>query len=124
MTIELRRGTRIIDLQVEDTDPARARALVESLVTEYEKWTSDRQTAITLQASEGLAREEKRLREHMDASARKLQEFRETHPVPGLEGSESGSPVRDALATLSSQLTDSTAARLRLESEFEAYREI
>ena len=121
VNIALRRGTRIIDLQVEDTDPARARALVESLVIEYEKWTSDRQTAITLRASEGLASEEKRLREHMDASERKLQEFRETHPVPGLEGSESGSPVRDALGTLSSQLTESTAARLRLESEFEAY---
>jgi capsular exopolysaccharide synthesis family protein len=121
VNIELRRGTRIIDLQVEDTDPARAKQLVESLVTEYEKWTNERQTAITLQASEGLAGEEQRLRERMDAAARKLQEFRETHPVPGLEGSESGSPVRDALGTLSSQLTEATAARLRLESEFEAY---
>jgi capsular exopolysaccharide synthesis family protein len=121
VNIELRRGTRIIDLVVEDTDPARAKQLVESLVTEYEKWTSERQTAITLQASEGLAREEMRLRERMDASARRIQEFREAHPVPGLEGSESGSPVRDALATLSTQLTEATAARLRLESEFEIY---
>ena len=121
VSVELRRGTRIIDLQVEDTDPARARQLVESLVTEYEKWTTDRQQAITRQAGEGLAREEERLRERMDASARKLQEFREAHPVPGLEGTESGSPVRDALSTLSSQLTEATASRLRLESEFEAF---
>ncbi|MES2441093.1 MAG: hypothetical protein V4584_18670 [Verrucomicrobiota bacterium] len=119
--IELRRGTRLIDLQVEDTDPVRARRLVESLVEEYEKWTNDRQIAITRQASEGLAGEEARLRERMETSARKLQEFRETHPVPGLEGTESGSPVRDALGTLSSQLTEATAARLRLESEFEAF---
>lgn len=118
--IELRRGTRIIDIQVDDTDPARARRLVESLVQEYEKWTNDRQKAVTQQASEGLAREEERLRERMEASARRLQEFRETHPVPGLEGSGSGSPVRDALGTLSSQLTEATAARLRLESEFES----
>jgi capsular exopolysaccharide synthesis family protein len=121
VSIELRRGTRIIDLVAEDTDPARARQLVESLVNEYEKWTSERQTAITLQASEGLAREEERLCERMDASARRIQEFREKHPVPGLEGSESGSPVRDALGALSSQLTEATAARLRLESEFETY---
>lgn len=120
VSIELRRGTRIIDIQVDDTDPARARRLVESLVEEYEKWTTERQKAVTLQASEGLAREEERLRERMDASARKLQEFRKTHPVPGMEGGESGSPVRDALGTLSSQLTEATAARLRLESEFEA----
>jgi polysaccharide biosynthesis transport protein len=119
--IALRRGTRIIDLQVEDTDPARAKRLVESLVEEYEMWTNERQIAITQQASEGLSREEERLRERMEESARKLQEFRQAHPVPGLEGSESGSPVRDALGSLSSQLTEATAARLRLESEFEAF---
>ncbi len=119
--IELRRGTRIIDLRVDDTDPARAKALVESLVTEYQKWTTERQQAITQQASEGLAREEGRLRERMEVSARKLQEFRQAHPVPGLEGSSSGSPMRDALGTMSAQLTDATAARLRLESEFEAF---
>jgi len=119
--VELRRGTRIIDVAVEDSDPVRAKHLVESLVAEYEKWTRERQQMITRQANEGLAREEERLSARMAESARKLQEFRETHPVPGLEGSESGSPVRDALGTLSSQLTQATAERLRLEAEFEAY---
>ncbi len=121
VNIALRRGTRIIDIQVTDTDPERAKQLVESLVTEYEKWTTERQELITQQASDGLAREEVRLRERMAESARKLQEFREQHPVPGLEGSESGSPVRDSLATLSAQLNEAKAARLRLESEFEAF---
>ncbi|MEO5716140.1 MAG: hypothetical protein ABIT37_21855, partial [Luteolibacter sp.] len=119
--IELRRGTRIIDIHVDDTDPGRAKHLVESLVAEYEKWTTDRQKLITQQASDGLAREEARLRERMEASAGKLQEFRHAHPVPGLEGSESGSPVRDELSTLSAQLTETKAARLRLQSEFEAF---
>ncbi|RYD42751.1 MAG: hypothetical protein EOP85_10870, partial [Verrucomicrobiaceae bacterium] len=119
--IALRRGTRIIDIQVDDTDPARAKRLVESLVEEYEKWTNDRQKTINQQANEGLAREEERLRSRMEESARQLQEFRQAHPVPGLEGTESGSPMRDALGTLSSQLTEATAARLRLEAEFEAF---
>ncbi|MES2660591.1 MAG: polysaccharide biosynthesis tyrosine autokinase [Verrucomicrobiota bacterium] len=119
--VELSRGTRIIVIQVDDTDPARAKRLVESLVSEYEKWTSERQQAITLQASQGLAREEERLRQRMEDSARKLQEFRQAHPIPGLEGTGSGSPVRESLETLSTQLTQATAARLRLEAEFEAY---
>lgn len=121
VSVTLRRGTRIIDLTVEDTDPARAKRLVESLVAEYEKWTTERQQAITRQASEGLAREEERLSARMAESARKLQEFRETHPVPGLEGSDGGSPVRDTLGALSAQLTQATAERLRLEAEFETY---
>jgi len=119
--VELERGTRIIQIQVEDTNPARAKRLVESLVEEYQSWTNERQVGITKQASEGLKREEERLTERMTISALRLQEFRETHPVPGLEGIESSSPVRDSLSALNSQLTEATAARLKLESEFETY---
>lgn len=119
--VELRRGTRIIDITVDDRDPERAKLLVESLVSEYEAWTTERQQAITTQASEGLTREEARLREKMQASAQKLQDFREAHPVPGLEGAEGVGPVRDELATLSAQLTAARAERLKLEAEYEAF---
>ncbi len=122
VSVELSRGTRIISVSVEDTDPERARRLVESLVGEYQKWTNERQEGIARQASEGLAREESRLREKMEATARALQEFREIHPIPGLEGGDAGSPVKDALAALGGQLTTATADRLRLESEAAAYR--
>jgi len=118
--VELVRGTRLIEVNIDDTDPARAKALVESLVAEYENWTAERQKAITLRANEGLAREEKMLRERMDSSAQKLQEFRLQNSVFGVDGSENG-PLQSVLTTLSSQLTDATAARLRLESEFEAF---
>lgn len=121
VNVQLSRGTRVIDIQVDDTDPVRARNLVQSLVDEYEKWTDENQKAITLKASEGLAREEQRLREQMEASARGLQEFRKAHPVPGMEGADGGTPVRDSLSTLSAQLTAATATRLHLESEYEAY---
>jgi capsular exopolysaccharide synthesis family protein len=57
----------------------------------------------------------------MAESARKLQEFREMNPVPGLEGAGTGNPVGDVLGTLSNQLTQATAERLRLEAEFETY---
>ncbi|MES2475365.1 MAG: hypothetical protein V4640_06270 [Verrucomicrobiota bacterium] len=119
--VELRRGTRFIDLRVDDHDPERAKRLVTSLVDEYEKWTGESQQAITRQASQGLKNEEERLRARMEASAKELQDFRMAHPVPGLEGSDSGSPVRSSLETLSAELTEATATRLRLETEFEAY---
>lgn len=118
--VDLVRGTRLIEINVEDTDPARAKVLVESLVTEYEAWTAERQKAITLRANEGLAREEKVLRERMEASAQKLQEFRLQNSVSGTDGTDGGSG-QSVLMTLSSELTDATAARLRLESEFEAF---
>ncbi|MGD7651739.1 MAG: GumC family protein [Verrucomicrobiales bacterium] len=119
--VGLRRGTRIIDVTVEDADPERARRLVEALVDEYENWTSERQREITELASEGLRREEARLRAEMEESARRLQEFRVANPVPGLERSAEGSVVSDALGALNSELTQATAERLRLEAEYETY---
>lgn len=119
--VGLRRGTRIIDVAVEDTDPERAKRLVESLVSEYEAWATERQKTITQMASEGLAREEERLRARVEESARKIQEFRVQNPIPGLEGNDRGSVAGDTLATLNAQLTQATAERLRLEAEFETY---
>ena len=121
VSVELRRGTRIINLSVEDSDPQRAKRIVESLVEEYEKWTTERQQAITVQASEGLAKEEERLKGLIAESSKKIQEFREAHPIPGLEVADGGVASRDTLGTLSSQLTQATAERLRLEAEFETY---
>lgn len=121
VSAELDRGTRIVRIRAEDTEPKRAKAIVESLVSEYEKLTTERQNTVTQRASEGLAREEERLRQRMEISASGLQKFREEHPIPGLEGAEGGSPVRDALGSLSTQLSDAKATRLRLESEFETY---
>ncbi|HVJ47453.1 MAG TPA: Wzz/FepE/Etk N-terminal domain-containing protein, partial [Luteolibacter sp.] len=120
--VELRRGTRIIDVSIDDTKPERAKVLVSALVGEYEKWSADRQRSITALASEGLAREEVRLREKMDASAGKLQQFREQHRVPGLESAEGGAPANDSLVALSGQLAQAKSERLRLEAEYEAFR--
>ena len=120
--VELRRGTRIIDIAVDDTKPLRARELVQSLVSEYEKWSADRQTTITQLASDGLAREELRLREKVESSARKPEEFRENHRVPGLEVAEGAGLVNGNLGTLTSEMGQAKSERLRLEAEYEALR--
>lgn len=122
VVVELRRGTRIIDIAIDDTNPERARELVQALVTEYEKWSADRQSSITQMASEGLSREEGKLREKMEASLKKLQDFREAHRVPGLEAPEGVAPANEGLVTLGGQLARAKSDRLRLEAEYEAFR--
>lgn len=119
VSVELRRGTRIIDISVDDTDAERARVLVESMVREYEAWTTERQQGVTKQASEGLSREEERLRKKMEDSAARLQEFRREHPLPGLDSADGGAG-RDNLGELNRQLTQAKAERLKLEAEYEA----
>lgn len=121
VTVALRRGTRIIDLHVEDRDPERARRLVDSIKTNYENWTAERQENLTEVLSQGLAREEQRLRTKMEESAAKVQQFREANAVPGLEAGP-GAPVRDELGDLTAQLTRARAERLQLEAQVDAFQ--
>ena len=120
--IELLRGTRKIGIAVEDTDPQRAKRLVQSIVSEYEAWTKESTQELARRAGEGLATEEEKLRESMDAADARLQEFREAHPVPGLEGREGSGNGADPLGALNSQLTQAKSERLRLESEYESFK--
>jgi succinoglycan biosynthesis transport protein ExoP len=120
--VELLRGTRKIGISVEDTDPQRAKRLVLSVIAEYESWTKDNSQELARRAGEGLATEEEKLRMAMEAADGRLQEFREAHPVPGLEGREGSGPVTDQLGALNSQLTQAKSDRLRLESEYESFK--
>lgn len=119
--VALRRGTRLLDIAVEDTDPERARDLVDSIKREYEAWSAERQASLIAQASDGLTREESRLRERMEAAEAALREFRGAHPVPGLGREFGGGPERDGFAALSSRLTEARARRLEIESERDAF---
>lgn len=120
--VELDRGTRVVVLSVEDTDPQRSKRLVESLVTEYDLWMKEGREIQARQAVEGLAKEEAKLRQSKDQAAALLQKFREDHPVPGLEGREGAGPVNDELGALNTQLTQAKSERLRLESEYESFK--
>lgn len=120
--VELRRGTRIIDIAVEDTDPVRAQTLVESIKSEYELWSEEGQQALLTELSAGMAKEETRLHEQMDASEMALQEFRIENPVPGLEGVSGSGSARDRLGILSSQLTQAKTKRLELEAQRQSFR--
>ena len=121
LEVALRRGTRLIDITVEDTDPERARRIVEAVKEEYEVLSRERQEVILAEMIAGLNREELRLREKMDASKKEVQQFRESHPVPGLEGAPGTGTARDELTILGARLTDLKAERIKLEAERDAF---
>lgn len=120
LAVELRRGTRLIDVTVEDTDPDRAAVLVEDLVTEYELWKDGGRNELIDKASAGLAREEARLRLRMESSEGRVRDFRTDHPLPGLSGGEDH--VSAEFSMLNKEMTAARGERLRLESEYEAFR--
>jgi succinoglycan biosynthesis transport protein ExoP len=120
--VELKRGTRVVVISVEDTDPARAKRIVQSLVAEYQLWIKERRETLTREMGEGLATEERKLKQQMEAAEASLQAFREEHPVPGLDEREGSGPVRDQLGSLNAQLSQAKSERLRLEAEYEAFK--
>ena len=121
VNIELVRGSRNIEIAVEDTDPERAQQLVESIISEYELVRAERMADVTKQASEGLAHEEKLLRDRMEASSQDIEKFRKENAVPGLDDVAGGGGLSNELSSLSTQLTRTKSDRLRLEAEFEAF---
>lgn len=117
VNVELVKGSRLMSVTVEDTNPERAKLIVEDIVSEYEAWKGGENNDLITRVSVGLASEESRLRAKMEDSEKALRDFRETNLVLGLDGTqESGKSGK--LDTLNQEVSTATAERLRLESEF------
>ena len=118
VSIELRKGTRLIDIEVKDTDPERAALIVESIVKEYEIWKDGGRSELVLKTTSQLAAQEERMREKMDESEKKLQDFRASNLVLGLSGAERLQTSQ--LELLNQELSTAANERLRLDTQFRA----
>lgn len=120
ISIQLRKGTRLIDIAVEDTDPERAARLVTNIVKEYENWKEGGRADLNAKASAELSSEELRIRRKMEESASRLKGFRDEHPVLGLTGDKQRI-FSSKLEALTQELSAATTERLKMESH---YREL
>lgn len=111
---ELRRGTRLIDVRVEDTHPARARLIAAALVEEHMTATSQEAMAAArdnaVQLRENLQRLEGRIR----AAESSIQEYREDNR--GLPLDKDNSLPAEKVRDLSARLAQVVADRTRLEA--------
>ena len=111
---ELRRGTRLIDVHVEDTDPQRACRIARALVVEYINATGiEAMEAARLKAGQ-LRENSDRLAGRIRVAESEIQAYREANrglPL-GKEGSLTAEKVRD----LSARLAQVVAERARLEA--------
>ncbi|MDP0489909.1 MAG: hypothetical protein Q7Q71_02515 [Verrucomicrobiota bacterium JB023] len=116
LNVELRKGSRLIDIRILDSDNARAAEMVEALVAIYEEWKESGRAELIAKASVELAAEEERLRKKMEESESLLRDFREANPVLNLKGA-SGGQATGTMEMLNRELTAATTERLRLETE-------
>ena len=116
---ELRRGTRLIDVRVEDTDPARAQRLAAALVEQYLA-TASQEAMEAARLKAGQLRENvERLEARINETEARIQAYREEHR--GLPLDKEASRPAEKVRDLSTRLAQVVADRTRLEA---ARREI
>jgi capsular exopolysaccharide synthesis family protein len=111
---ELRRGTRLIDIRVEDTDPERACRLARSVVDAFIAAHADEAVIAARHKSEALRETAGRLSTQLDQLHNEIQAYRETYRELSLE--KDVNIVAEKLKDLNAKLTQASADRNRLEA--------
>jgi capsular exopolysaccharide synthesis family protein len=118
--VQLRKGTRLIDIIVEDTDPVFARDLASSLVTQFLRENIDQRVSVSQVASDFLTQEAEKLKKKLEESELKLQAYKEEKQAVSLEDRQN--IIVSSLGELSSKVTEAKGMRLRLEADIEQLR--
>jgi capsular exopolysaccharide synthesis family protein len=115
LTVGLRRGTRLIDISVQDTDPKRAQKLAQSMVTEFISQIFDQKFSVSKAANDFLIQEADRLKEKLHKSEQALQQYREDHHAVSLEDKQN--ITVEKLKELNLKVTQAKSERLKLEAD-------
>jgi capsular exopolysaccharide synthesis family protein len=111
---ELRRGTRLIDVSVEDTDPVRAQRIAAAVVEQYMTATS-REAMEAARVKAGQLRENvQRLEGRINETEARIQTYREENR--GLPLDKEASLPAEKVRDLSTRLAQVVADRTRLEA--------
>jgi len=119
---QLRKGTRLIDITVEDTDPVLARDLASAMVTQFLREIIDQRVSVSQVASDFLTQEAEKLKKKLEESESKLQTYKEEKQAVSLEDRQN--IIVSRLGELSSKVTEAKGTRLRLEADIENLRTV
>ncbi|MDB4512168.1 polysaccharide biosynthesis tyrosine autokinase [Arenicella sp.] len=115
--VSLRRGTRLIEISVEDTDPVRARKLAKSLVDEYDTLRNEQELNRIRKGLESLNIERERLDKKLATSEEALQAFRDANTQIPVDAEEF--VLQGKLRALNEELSKARAEHLRYQTEVE-----
>ena len=115
-TVEVRKGTRLIDISGDYNDPETARKLAGGLAAEFISRLIEQKASTSKLALKFLMDEAVALKAKLQRSEEALQDYREQHHSVSLE--EKQDTVVSKLKNQNAQLTEAKAARLRLEADY------
>jgi polysaccharide biosynthesis transport protein len=122
VSVLLRRGTRLIDINVDDKDPKRAAQLAKSMVKEYESLNWEEKATDIRSGNDALIQEADRLKDKLHKSEQALQQYREDQHAVSLE--ERQNIVVEKLKELNQKVTDARSERLKLESDISTIQHV
>jgi len=120
--VKERRGTRLIDITVEDRDPEMARNLAASMVKEFLREEFDQRMSVSMVANDFLKEEAEKLKKKLEASEQELQRYRETNNAVSLEQNQN--IIVDKLQEVSRSVTEAKNARLKIESDLDQLKKV
>jgi succinoglycan biosynthesis transport protein ExoP len=115
VTVKLRRGTRLIDIMVDDKDPKQAQKLAASMVKEFVNQSFAQELGLSATATDYLRQEGDRLKAKLQDAEQAVQTFRESHNAVSLEDKQN--IIVEKLKDLNLKVTEAKGERLRLEAD-------
>jgi polysaccharide biosynthesis transport protein len=113
--VALRRGTRLVDVTVEDIDPKRAQQLAGSMVKEFIDQSFDQNVGLSETTTDYLREEANRLEVKLQSAEQAVQKFREDHNAVSLEDKQN--IIVEKLKELNLKVTEAKSERLKLETD-------
>jgi len=116
VNVEQVRDTRLVNIRVQDTDPAKAQVLANAVADAYVDKTMEDRMGSTSRALEWLGQQVDTLRGRLEASETALHDFKREHGVLSVSVEDRQSLVANEIQKLSEALTDSSIRRIALQS--------
>jgi len=115
VTVKVRRGTRLIDVTVGNTDPHRAQQLTESMIKEFVNQSFEQELGLSQTASDYLRQEADHLKTNLQNAEQAVEKFREEHNAVSLEDKQN--IIVEKLKELNRKVTEAKGERLKLEAD-------
>lgn len=108
VSVTLQRGTRLIDIRVEDTDPARAKRIADSFLAECTTigQAANGESAKAVRTS--LEKQKEKIRQQLDLAQRAVDDFRSANPSVPLQENQTDLKTNlyeDRIKTLGQQIS-------------------
>ncbi len=112
--VRLRKGTRLIDIKVEHTNPALAELVANSIVHEFLRNNHEHNSSAAEGATVFLSKEATELKRKLEASEHSLQAFKEQMQISSLD--ERNQVVLEKLKELGTRVTEAKSQRIVAET--------